>query len=200
MASEQDLLEKAKQKLSDMNKRAQKARNMSKNRPGPRASEADLQAPVPAPVSNTYLFELTESMLADRFSEDDVVRYVAWVESDSKLSDLELDQRELSVQAELKRINLAIKRIKEPRAAKEGEDGSQGHDGDPASPGPAGYAGIHQARQNPAVAKKKLSPGAAKKPAKVKPEKPEWVGPGDGEIKATGAGAKFLEDLGQSDD
>jgi hypothetical protein len=199
MASEQDLLEKAKQKLSDMNRKAQQARNMSKNRPGPKASEADVQLPLPAPVSNTYLFELTESMLADRFSEDDVVRYVALVESDSKLSDLELDQRELNVQAELKRISLAIKRIKEPRAAKEGEDGSQGHDGDLAA-GPSGYAGIHQARQNPVVAKKKSSPGAAKKPAKVKVEKPEWVSPGDGEIKATGAGARFLEDLGQSDE
>jgi hypothetical protein len=63
-------------------------------------------------VNSTYICELTESMLADGFSEEEVARYAGLVERDSKRTELELGQRELAVQIEVKKLNRAIGRIK----------------------------------------------------------------------------------------
>jgi hypothetical protein len=191
MTTEQERLEKAKEKLMLMNRKVQNAQILSRKRLAAKPGDSpDTRPPPPKLASNTYIFELTEALLADGFAEDVVVRYVEQVEADSKASDLELDQRELAIQAELKKINRAIARIKDPKPIPPPSP-AEPPQKEPAADSPVGYAGLRQARQNPSPVKK-LPPITPKKRERKKEEPPEEEPP---EVKATGAGAKFLADL-----
>jgi hypothetical protein len=194
MSSEQERLDKAKEKLTNMNQRVQNAQNLAKKRTA-KPVEA-LEPPIPAkPELTTYIFELTESLVADGFPEDVIAKYVSQIETDSRLSDLDLDQRELTLQAELKKINRAITRITDPKPP-----AKQPNSPNDASPEPSavpGYAVMHQARQNPQSPPKKVPPVTPKKPEKAKKESGL---PEEGAVKTTGAGAKFLADLVDNDD
>jgi hypothetical protein len=205
MSTEQERMERARQKLLNMNRKVQRAQDISKKRQPLKPLESASPPPAappppPKPPTSTYIFELTESLLADGFTEDEVVQYVALVEQDSKCSDIDLDQRELVIQAEVKKINRAIARIKDPKppTSPEAPPAKEPSESDVA-PAQADYAEIRQARQNPSattVARKApLSPHKPDKKMiapKAEPERPA--------VKATGAGAKFLADLADDDD
>jgi hypothetical protein len=187
MISEQERLERAKMKLLHMNRKVQHARNLSKKHP-PLPPLGDPPSD-PKPIANTYIFELTESMLADGFSEGEVARYAELVERDSRCSELELDQRELAVQAELKKVARAIVRIKDPkpRSARDRAP-SVVELSESAVPDGSRYADIHQPRneKQPTPVAKKAAPIQKKK------KNADVETPG---VRATGAGAKFLADL-----
>jgi hypothetical protein len=189
MLSEQDRLERAKLKLLSMNRKVQHAQSISKKRPSLPPLDDPARSP-PRPSPPTYVFELTESMLADGFSEDRVLRYAALVERDSKCTDLDLDQRELALQAELKRINRAIARIRDPRRAAPRAATPPAADPEPAASG--GYAETREARSQgrgqarPPPASREAAPAVRKRP----PAPAHEAG-----VRATGAGAKFLADL-----
>lgn len=220
MTTEQERLEKAKQKLMIMNKKVLHAQNISKKR-NTKKPELEPMSPAPSPpqprpkqnFSNTYLFELTESMIMDGFSEEEVSQYVKRVENDSKCTDLELDQHELLINAELKKINRNIRRIKDPKPEtpqkNEPEDEIEKDDSD-SSPKQKGYAEIQMARngQEPEKQEKiqnqpeedkkrssstKQTPKRSKLPARKKNS--DSNNPGTPAVQATGAGAKFLADL-----
>jgi hypothetical protein len=113
------------------------------------------------------------------------------VESDSKLSDLDLDQRELALQAEVKKINRAIARITNPKPPADVPSAGPITDERPDSPPSPGYAAMRQARQNPPTPPKMAAVVTPRKPEKPKKEvKTEEV-----VVTATDAGAKFLADL-----
>jgi hypothetical protein len=200
MLSEQERLDKAKAKLMNMNKRVQNAQNLSKKRVVRQLEPLDPPKPANPPAS-TYIFELTESLIADGFSEELVSQYVGQVESEAKQTDLDLDQRELVLQAELKRINRMIARIRDPKpppAEPASKEPPAPMDPTPESSPPSGYAGMRQARQNPMSPPKKVTVVTPKKPEREKKKMKEVV-PEEGAIKATGAGAKFLADLMDDD-
>lgn len=194
--NEQERLEKAREKLLKMNQKVQHAQNISKKRTSVKASAVKEEKP--AKQTNTYVFELTESMLIDGFDENEVVKYVELVETEAKSTSLDLDQREIQIQAELKKINRAIDRIRNPKVAESPEPGKvkkakevpKDEEKVPSSPG---YAELHAARMNPKNEVKKAAVASTpkksvKKEAKSKPgETPA--------VQATGAGAKFLADL-----
>jgi hypothetical protein len=186
MATEQERMERARQKLLSMNRKVQHAQSISKKRQPLRPLESVSPPPVapPRPPTSTYIFELTESLLADGFGEDEVVDYVAHVEHDSKCSDIDLDQRELALQAEVKRINRAIGRIKDPKPPPTEPSESD------IAPAQSGYADIRQARQKATASPQK--PDTKVIAPKPQPERPV--------VKTTGAGAKFLADLADEDD
>jgi hypothetical protein len=194
MTCEQDRLEKAKQKLMTMNRRVQNAQNLSKKRLAKPLEP--MEAPAPAkPPSTLYIFELTESLLADGFSEDFVAEYVGRVESDAKLSEIDLDQRDLALQAEVKKINRAIARITNPKPPADAspKEAPPPPDLSPDSSPSAGYAGMRQARQSPPTPPKKNVPLTPKKPEKERKKKEAKTD--EVVVKATRAGAKFLADL-----
>ena len=234
MTTEQERLEKAKQKLMIMNKKVLHAQNISKKR-NTKKPELEPLSPAPSPppaarpkqnFSNTYLFELTESMIMDGFSEDEVAQYVKRVENDSKCTDLELDQHEILLNAELKKINRNIRRIKDPKPEtpqkNEVEDEAEKDDSDnnseskDSSPKQKGYAEIQMARngqepekqdkaQNqPSEEDKKRSPSSKQTPKRSKlparKKNSDSNTPGTPAVQATGAGAKFLADLLNDDD
>lgn len=225
MTTEQERLERAKQKLMIMNKKVLHAQNISKKR-NTKKPELEPLSPASPPgqskqnVTNTYLFELTESMIMDGFSESEVADYVKRVENDAKCTDLELDQHEISINAELKKINRTIRRIKDPKPdtpkkneiEDEGEKSDNDNDaGTKESPArQKGYAELQMARmgqepekqekaapQNPEEDKKrspsnKQTPKRSKLPSRKKTLDPNSETPA---VQATGAGAKFLADL-----
>lgn len=224
MTTEQERLEKAKQKLMIMNKKVLHAQNISKKR-NTKKPELEPMSPAPSPsrpkqaFSNTYLFELTESMIMDGFSEDEVAQYVKRVENDAKCTDLELDQHEILINAELKKINRNIRRIKDPKPEtpqkNETEDEPEKYDSDnnneskDSSPKQKGYAELQLARIGqepdkqeknqiqPPEDDKKRSPSSKQTPkrSKLPTRKKNSDTPDTPAVQATGAGAKFLADL-----
>jgi hypothetical protein len=191
MLSDQERFERAKLKLLGMNRKVQHAQCISKKR----SSLPPLDDSAPRPpksTANTYVFELTESMLADGFPEDEVAKYAELMERDSKGADRDLDQRELALQAELKKINHAIARIRNSRPASPHEAATSvaecSESGDA-----VGYAGIHARAQSQAArppSKRVATRQPPKKGAAPPPEPADAPG-----VKATGAGARFLADL-----
>ena len=210
MADEQERLERAKQKLLKMNQKVQHAQNISKKRtpvkgPPPREEKV---AKTPQKSGTTYVFELTEAMLADGFDEEEVVRYVEQVEAESKASEIELDQRELAVKADLKKISRAIERIKNPKApaspVKPRKERPREDERPATSVDSPGYSAIHQTRKSPKNEVKRAQIAVTPKKAPISPPKktsPRKTSDADTPaVKATGAGAKFLADLADDDD
>ena len=233
MTTEQERLLKAKQKLLNMNKKVLHAQNISKKRT-PKKPDLDPLSPPPPKPSNkgstpsTYLFELTESMIVDGFTEEEVSNYVKLVEAESKCTDLELDQHEISVNSEIKKINRTIKRIKDPKGPNETPANEKNHAGDDSNNADdakakqvnnskqkntkqPGYAEIQKAR---GVANQMEKEREKEKELQRSPEqiKKSYVSPTPKKsklparkkdspaIQATAAGAKFFADLANDDD
>lgn len=230
MTTEQERLERAKHKLMIMNKKVINAQNMSKKRNikkaeleplSPLSSSPRQQSNPTKTSANTYFFELTESMIVDGFSETEVSEYVKQVEIESRSTDLELDQHEIQINQELKKINRLIKRIKDPKipatpkTVNDSQDDiseAQINSPDSKDPSQKSYLEIQKSRmpqepekiliKPPEDEKKKLAGKPTPKRSKL-PTKKKEIMESQGEspaIQATGAGAKFLADLLDGDD
>ena len=210
MADEQERLERAKQKLLKMNQKVQHAQNITKKRTPVKAAPARAEEKPQQPAQKsgaTYIFELTEAMLADGFDEEEVSRYVEKVEAESKASEIELDQRELAIKTELKKITRAIELIKNPKAPsspdKPRKEKPKDDEKPAASADTPGYSAIHQTRKSPKNEVKQARIAVTPKKPETTPKKTSPRKRSDAEVpavKATGAGAKFLADLACDDD
>ena len=116
MSNENERFLKAREKLLEMNRKAQIATNINRrhlNSPRqnqkPQLSPRAQQQLQKQQKQTDYCFELTEKMVEQGFSEEEVTKYISKLENLIKTNDIE--KREAKVKADLRKINLSIKEL-----------------------------------------------------------------------------------------
>ena len=210
--SEEERLAKAKQKLLDMNRKVQRAKNISEKR---QTKNEEIKQSKETPTkkkesgANDYLFELTEKMInLGVFSEEEVTKYVERVEKFSKMSDTDLENNQKKIQTAIKKINKSIQFLNDPKKATETPkiekqakiEKPQENEEETKQNQELSYSDIAKGRQSPMVRKNMIQvpqgdTQVSKTPSKIPKPQIKKKPKADDKIQATGAGAQFLASL-----
>lgn len=113
--SQNELLSKAKQKLQEMNKKVHNAAKISDKHRLNKAGNDTPKVQTKQKFNKAdYLFELTEKMVADGFDADEVTKYIEKLEKLSEKSEQHLENNEITVTKEIKKINKSLRQFLNP--------------------------------------------------------------------------------------